>query len=89
MSDVVRPEEVLDGLRAILRGMDIEHEVGRDAHIRRDLDFDSLRRIELVIEVENRFRLRLEPEDEEDIETLGDLADVIHRRALERRDERG
>lgn len=75
------PDEVLDGLRAILRGMGLEHEVGRDTHIRRDLDLDSLRRIELVIEVENRFRVRLEPEDEEDVETLGDLADVICRRA--------
>lgn len=77
-------EETLDGLREILRGMHLEHEVGRDTHIRRDLDLDSLRRIELVIEVENRFRVRLEPEDEEDVETLGDLADVVHRRAGER-----
>lgn len=84
MSEVVSPEEALDGLREILRGMDLEPEVGPDTHLRRDLDLDSLRRIELVIEVENRFRVRLEPEDEEDVETLGDLADVIRRRARER-----
>ena len=81
MSEVVSPNEVLEGLRAILRGMNLEHDVGRGTHIRRDLDLDSLRRIELVIEVENRFRVRLEPEDEEGVETLGDLADVIRRRA--------
>lgn len=87
MSGAGSPEEVLDGLRSILRGMNLEHEVGSDTHIRRDLDLDSLRRIELVIEVENRFRVRLEPEDEEDVETLGDLADVVRRRAGERGDD--
>lgn len=87
MTGVGSPEEVLDGLREILRDMDIRHEVGRDTHIRRDLDLDSLRRIELVIEVENRFRVRLEPEDEEDVEALGDLVDVICRRASEREED--
>lgn len=87
MSGAGSPEEALDGLRSILRGMNLEHEVGPDTHIRRDLDLDSLRRIELVIEVENRFRVRLEPEDEEDVETLGDLADVVRRRAGERGDD--
>lgn len=79
----MRPEHVLAGLREILRGMGVEHEAARDTHIRRDLDLDSLRRIELVIEVENRFRVRLEPEDEAEVETLGDLTDVIRRRAGE------
>lgn len=81
MSEIVSPDEALDGLRDILRGMGLDHDVECDTHIRRDLDLDSLRRIELVIEVENRFRVRLEPEDEAEVETLGDLAEVIRRRA--------
>lgn len=51
-----------------------------DLHLLGDLDLDSLRRIELVIRIENQFRVRLEPEDEAEITTLGDLVRVIRRR---------
>lgn len=85
MSEAMSPEQVLDGLRDILRGMGVEHEAVFGTHVRRDLDLDSLRRIELLIEVENRFRVRLAPEDEAEVETLGDLTEVIRRRRSEGR----
>lgn len=78
-------ETILAGIREILEDMDA-HSAGeriplsRDVHLVRDLDFDSLKRIELVIRIENEFRVRLEPEDEEEITTLGDLVDVVRRR---------
>lgn len=39
--------------------------------------FDSLQLMTLVIAVEDRFRIFLEPEDEERIATIDDLIDVI------------
>jgi len=75
----VPPSFILDGIRDILRGMEVEQQVELDTHVARDLGLDSIRRIELAMEVENRFRVRLEPEDEEGIETIGNLEDVIRR----------
>lgn len=87
-------ETVLAGIRDVLDGMDIGpagEETGGgggarvrlspDLHLVRDLGLDSLRRIELVIRIENEFRVRLEPEDEAEITTLGDLVNVIRRRS--------
>lgn len=82
-------ETILRGLGAILEEMGVRGETGldggprspsRDLVLVRDLDLDSLKRIELVIRVENEFRVCLEPEDEAEIATLGDLVDVIRRR---------
>jgi acyl carrier protein len=42
-----------------------------------DLGLDSLRRLVLAAEVENRFRVALAPEDEARIATVGDLAAVV------------
>jgi acyl carrier protein len=78
-------ETILAGIREILEDMEA-HSAGeriplsRDVHLVRDLDLDSLKRIELVIRIENEFRVRLEPEDEEEITTLGDLVDIVRRR---------
>lgn len=86
-------ETVLAGIRDVLEGMDtgpVSEETGGggarpalspDLHLVRDLDLDSLRRIELVIRIENKFRVRFEPEDEAEITTLGDLVNVIRRRS--------
>lgn len=42
---------------------------------------DSLRRLTLVVEIENRFRVCLEEEDDTAIETVGDLIAAIRRRS--------
>lgn len=42
-----------------------------------DLGLDSLGLLTLAAEVENRFRVALEPEDEARIATVGDLVDVL------------
>lgn len=78
-------ETILAGIREILEDMDAHSAderipLSRDVHLVRDLDLDSLKRIELVIRIENEFRVRLEPEDEDRVTTLGDLVDVVRRR---------
>lgn len=45
-----------------------------------DLRLDSLHLLTLAVEVENRFRVRLDPEDEEGIATVGDLAATVRRK---------
>lgn len=42
-----------------------------------DLGFDSLKLLTLAAEVENRFRVTLEPDEEAGIATLGDLLVVL------------
>lgn len=48
-----------------------------------DLELDSIRRLSLAVAVEDRFRICLDPEDEMEIVTLGDLASVVERKLAE------
>jgi acyl carrier protein len=48
-----------------------------------DLALDSIRLLTLAIEVEDRFRVCLDEEDEAEIRTLGDLADTVARKLEE------
>jgi len=47
------------------------------------LSLDSLKRLTLVIEVEDRFRICLDAADETAIVTVGDLLDTIRRKRAE------
>ena len=60
---------------------------GPDSSLRlaEDLALDSVQRLTLAVEVENRFRICLEPEDEEGIATVGDLASVVEGKLRDRR----
>jgi acyl carrier protein len=42
-----------------------------------DLELDSIRLLELAVEIENRLRVRLDEEEEQEIETVGDLATLV------------
>lgn len=48
-----------------------------DLRLVEDLALDSIQLLTLAVEVENRFEICMDPEDEEGIETVGDLADVV------------
>ena len=48
-----------------------------DMHLVEDLELDSLRLLTLAVEVENRFRICLDEEEEAAIETVADLVGVI------------
>ncbi len=54
--------------------------VSRDMPLVETFKLDSLRQLTLVIEIENRFRIRLDDEDEAALSTVGDLLDVIRRK---------
>jgi acyl carrier protein len=79
----MKEERILDGIRQAVRELEVPYLVELDTHVLNDLELDSLQLITLVLEVENRFRVCLEPEDEARIATIGDLVEVIRRRLPE------
>lgn len=46
------------------------------------LALDSLKQLELVIELENRFAICLDPDDEGELRTLEDVVRLIERRLM-------
>jgi len=70
--------EILAGIAAVAREhLDYAGELRLDQHLVEDLTLDSIRLLTLAAEVENRFRVSLDAEDEAGIETVGDLVDVL------------
>ncbi len=62
------------------RHLDWNGQVSRDMPLLETFDLDSLRQLTLVVEIEDRFHIRLDEHDEESIATVGDLVDVIRRK---------
>lgn len=74
-------DEILAGIRAVAR----EHlghagELAPRMRLVEDLELDSIRLLTLAVEVENRFRVRLDEADEAAIETVGDLVAAVRRK---------
>ena len=70
--------EALAGIAAVAREhLALAGDLDPEARLIEDLGLDSLRLLTLAAEVENRFHIRLEPEDEAAIATVGDLARVV------------
>ena len=81
----VNDQEILDGIRELARRhLDLAGELRPDQRLAEDLELDSIKMLTLAIEVENHFRVRLDPSSEARIETVGDLVGEV-RRQIERR----
>lgn len=74
--------EILAGIAQVARDeLELDPETVRpEARLVEDLGLDSLRLLTLAAEVENRFRVALEPEDDASIVTVGDLVAALERR---------
>ncbi len=80
--------EVQPGDREILTAMadiaaarlDWRGAISRDMPLVETFHLDSLRQLTLVVEIEDRFRIRLAERDEQSIVTVGDLIDAIRRK---------
>jgi acyl carrier protein len=73
--------EILAGIAAVAREhLDWTGELRPEMRLVEDLQLDSLKLLTLAVEVENRFRIRLDEEDESAIVTVGDLVAAIGRR---------
>ena len=70
--------EILAGVKDVAREhLGYEGDLLLEQRLVEDLELDSIKALTLVVEVENRFRIVLEPEVETEIVTVADLVRVI------------
>jgi acyl carrier protein len=73
--------DVLAGIADVARRhLNWHGAISREMPLLETFDLDSLRQLTLVVEIEDRFRIRLDDRDEESITTVGDLVDTIRRK---------
>jgi acyl carrier protein len=75
---------VLEEIRRVARDeLEIDDRVVPEMRLDVDLNLDSMAMIVMAVALENRFQVRLDEGDEQVIRTIGDLADLVVRRATE------
>ncbi len=78
MNQISTKARVLEGIQTVAaEHLDVHEPLPLNARLLEDLEMDSIRLMTLAAEVENHFRVILEPEDEERIRTVSDLVDVV------------
>jgi acyl carrier protein len=74
-------EAILSGIADVARlHLGWDGGLAPDMRLVEDLRLDSIRLLTLAVEVENRFRVRLDELDEGGIETVGDLVATVKRK---------
>ncbi len=74
-------DEILHAISEVARDkLELEGELHRDMRLVEDLQLDSIRLLTLAMEVEDRFEICLDEEDEEAIVTVADLLGVVRRK---------
>jgi len=72
-------EEVYERVKEVLTeqlGVD-EGEITEEASFQEDLDADSLDLVELIMELENQFGIKISDEDAQKIQTVGQAVDYV------------
>ena len=72
-------DEVLERIREHLAAeLEIDPDrIQEDTRFKEDLEADSLDLVELVMELEDRYGIRVSEEEAADIETVGDAVDFV------------
>ena len=72
-------EEVFERVKEVLTeqlGID-ENEITEDANFQEDLDADSLDLVELIMELEDQFGIKISDDDSQKIQTVGQAVDYV------------
>ena len=74
-------DEILQGVNEVARRhVGFDGRLAPEMDLVEDLALDSIRLLTLAVEVENRFRVCLDEEDEAAITTVGDLVAAVERK---------
>jgi acyl carrier protein len=74
----VNETAIFEAIRGLVKDtLRVDLPVDMNTDFRRDLRLDSLKLLELVVAIENRFEIILEPGDEAALNTVGDVVRFI------------